>query len=251
MPEQLFLILAAGQGSRLMPLTANKPKCMVEFRGRPIIDYLIDAYDKSDLDEIIVVTGYKHSTLEAYLRNRNIHFYHNPVFYQTNMVSTLFAAEEKLMQDVVVSYSDIIYGPAVLQKISDAKSDISVVVDNRWRELWEMRMENPLSDAESLKIENGRIVDIGRSGVTYEEIDGQYIGLVKFPAASIPLVREVACELIGEDLTTSNNVYLTDLIQALINRGVIVRPILIDGGWVEIDSSDDLDAYENSGVKFD
>ena len=57
------------------------------------------------------------------------------------MVSTLFAAEEKLVQDVVVSYSDIIYGPAVLQKIANAQTDISVVVDKRWRDLWEMRMD--------------------------------------------------------------------------------------------------------------
>ena len=127
MPEPLFLILAAGQGSRLMPLTADKPKCMVEFRGRPIIDYLIDSFDKTDLNEIVVVTGYKRRALEAHLRSRNIRFYNNPVFDQTNMVSTLFAAEEKLVQDVVVSYSDIIYGPSVLQKIADAKSDISVV----------------------------------------------------------------------------------------------------------------------------
>ena len=251
MPEPLFLILAAGQGSRLMPLTADKPKCMVEFRGRPIIDYLIDSFDKTDLNEIVVVTGYKRRALEAHLRSRNIRFYNNPVFDQTNMVSTLFSAEEKLVQDVVVSYSDIIYGPSVLQKIADAKSDISVVVDNCWRELWEMRMEDPLNDAESLKIENGSIVDIGRSGVNYGEIDGQYIGLVKFPSASMPIVREAACELIGEDLMTPNNVYMTDLIQALIKKGVIVRPIFIDGGWVEIDSRDDLDAYENSAVKFD
>jgi len=218
MAEQLFLILAAGQGSRLMPLTADKPKCMVEFRGRPIIDYLIDAFDKTDLNEIAVVTGYKRRALEAYLRSRNIHFYNNPVFDQTNMVSTLFAAEEKLVQDVVVSYSDIIYGPSVLQKIADAKLDISVVVDNRWRELWEMRMEDPLSDAESLKIENGSIVDIGRSEVTYEEIDGQFIGLVKFPSATLPTVREAACELIDEDLMTPNNVYMTDLIKHSLRK---------------------------------
>ena len=62
-------------------------------------------------------------------------------------------------------------------------------------------MDDPLSDA-GLSIENGSIVDIGRSGVNYGEIDGQYIGLVKFPLASMPLVREAACELIGKDLMT-------------------------------------------------
>jgi L-glutamine-phosphate cytidylyltransferase len=250
MSEPIFVILAAGQGSRLMPLTSDKPKCMVEFRGRPIIDYLLDAFDKTDLQEVVVVTGYKRRVLETHLQSRNIIFYNNPVFDQTNMVSTLFAAEKKLVQDFIVSYSDIIYGPSVLQKIANARLDISVVVDNRWRDLWEMRMDDPLSDAESLKIENGRIVDIGRSGVTYEDIDGQYIGLVKFPSASMSVVRETACELIGEDLLTPNNVYMTNLLQALIKKGVSVRPIFIDGGWVEIDSRDDLDAYENSEVAF-
>ena len=245
-----FLVLAAGQGTRLRPLTDERPKCMVEFRGRPIINYLLDACNNAGLNEIVVVTGYKREVIEAHLHSRNIHFCHNPYFDRTNMVSTLFAAEEKLVQDVVVSYSDIIYGASVLQKIAEAKSDISVVVDNRWRELWSMRMEDPLSDAESLKIENGRIVDIGRSGVNYKEIDGQFIGLVKFPLATMPTVRKTACELIGEDLMTPNNVYMTDLIQALIKKGVVVKPIFIDGGWIEIDSSGDLDAYENSVIKF-
>ena len=250
MSKPIFLILAAGQGSRLMPLTSSKPKCMVEFRGRYIIDYLLDTFNKTNLNEVVIVTGYKSKVLEDYLEGRNIQFYNNPLYDETNMVSTFFVAQEKFVKDVIVSYSDIIYGPDVLLKIAKSQSDISVVVDSRWKDLWTIRMEDPLSDAESLKIENGRIVDIGRSGVTYDEIDGQYIGLVKFSSASLPLVRETAFELIGKDLLAPNNIYMTDLLQSLIEKGVHISPVFIEGGWVEIDSKRDLSAYESSEIKF-
>ncbi|HOI83913.1 MAG TPA: NTP transferase domain-containing protein, partial [Campylobacterales bacterium] len=87
------IILAAGQGKRLRPLTDDRPKCMVEYRGKPIVDYILSAMKDVGIDDIAVVGGYKIDVLKEYLKDKNIVFFENKDYERTNMVSTLFCAE--------------------------------------------------------------------------------------------------------------------------------------------------------------
>ena len=104
-----MIILAAGEGSRLRPLTENIPKCMVKFKGKPIIDYIIEATYNSEITDITIVNGYKSHVLEKYLNNESINFLTNEKYSTSNMVSTLFCAKKFLNDDIIISYSDIIY----------------------------------------------------------------------------------------------------------------------------------------------
>lgn len=84
------IILAAGQGTRLSPLTDDRPKCMVEYNGKPIIDYILESMNRCGVDNIIIVDGYKNEVLREYLSDQNITFISNPAFASTNMVNTFF-----------------------------------------------------------------------------------------------------------------------------------------------------------------
>ena len=84
------IILAAGKGKRMGFKTNNKPKCLVRFNGKPIIDYILETLNICGIDDIIIVNGYKREVLETYLKGRNLRFITNKHFNTTNMVKIPF-----------------------------------------------------------------------------------------------------------------------------------------------------------------
>ena len=240
-----MIILAAGQGTRLRPLTNDKPKCMVKYQGKPIIDYILDVAKECSVKNIALVNGYKKEVLEEYLSDEKLNFYTNKEFDSTNMVSTLFCAKDFMDDDIIISYADIVYKKEVLEKLIKSKEDFSVVVDRKWRELWFQRMENPLDDAETLKIKDGKILELGKKPKSYDEIEEQYIGLIKISKNILNKVIDFYENLDrnkmydGKDF---DNMYMTSFIQMIIDNLLDVKPVFIDGGWVEVDCVEDMKA---------
>ncbi len=238
-----MLILAAGQGKRLRPLTNNIPKCMVRYKDKPIIDHIIETANRCGIEEIGVVSGYKKNILEEYLKESNLKFYSNYQFDSSNMVTTLFCAKKFMDDDLIISYADIVYDDKVLEKLIKFDDNFGVIVDRKWRELWLKRMDNPLDDAETLKIKNGKIADIGKKPKNYKEVEGQYIGLIKISKKIINEVIEFYENLDKNSIYDGQDfkkMYLTSFIQTAINNSFIIKPVFINGGWIEIDSPDDL-----------
>jgi choline kinase len=234
------IILAAGQGSRLMPLTNDRPKCMVQYQGRSLIEHVVRALHANGVADIVAVRGYKPEALRA----PGVRFCDNPRYATTNMVYTLFCAEAELNTDVIISYSDIAYAPRVMASLIAAEGDFSVVVDRDWRRLWQERMDDPLEDAETLRLDGaGHIVELGKKAHSYAEIEGQYIGLLKISASAIGAVKRFYGELDrgahydGKDF---DNMYMTSFVQAVIDRLMPVTAVPIDGGWLEVDTPSDL-----------
>lgn len=236
------IILAAGEGKRLRPLTNDKPKCMVEYRDKPLIDYIIAAIKQNGVEDIAVVGGYKIDVLKHHLRNDDIVFYNNEEFQETNMVYSLFCGKEWMDDDLIVSYSDIVYSKEMLQTLLQSRSDIVLSIDKNWLELWRERFDKPLEDAETLKIVHGNIVEIGRKPASLDDIEGQYIGLIKFSKSILPAV----CKAYEKMCNTGNcednvkKMYMTDFLQYLINDSFIVKPVYSYLRWLEIDSPSDL-----------
>lgn len=245
-----IIILAAGSGTRLRPHTDFVPKCMVPLKGRPLIDCQLDAIEKTGVDKIVVVGGYKFDVLKKHLagrKSRNITLYENERYATTNMVATLFRAEKEFDDDIVVAYSDIVYEPKILRMLLDCPAPRATVVDSAWRDLWEKRMDNPLDDAETMKIDaQGNIVELGKKPTGYHEIQGQYIGLTKFSAAAIGETTDFYRKLDRSaiyDGKSFENMFMTSFLQGMIDHGMPIKAAMISGGWFEVDSNDDLEYY--------
>ena len=144
------IILAAGHGTRLRPLTNNKPKCLVELAGKPLLDHQLEVLCAAGVGDIHVVAGYRADKLDRPDFTRHI----NERYADTNMVSTLFVAESVMTgySDLIISYGDIVYEPRVLSALCMVDAPISLVVDREWRRYWAARMDNPLSDAETINL---------------------------------------------------------------------------------------------------
>lgn len=239
------IILAAGQGTRLRPYTDSIPKCMVELAGKPLLHHQLEVLRDAGLHKILLVGGYCAERLNA----EGVEIELNPKFATTNMVSTLFCAEEWMLkgEDLIIAYGDIIYEPKVLQSLLAADAPMAISVDRQWQRLWEARMEDPLKDAETLKLQEGnRVIEVGKKPHSLEEIQGQYMGLIKVRGDTVKQFRKAWHSLERDahyDGQDFDNMYMTSFIQHLIDTGVVVQAAFTDGGWIEVDSVEDLDFY--------
>ncbi len=239
------IILAAGYGNRLRPYTNEIPKCMVKLAGKSILQHQIDILTSSGFDDIMVVGGY---CIEKIIGD-NFKIIKNDNYHCTNMVSSLFCAQDFMSEeeDLLIAYSDIIYEQKVLDSLINTDAPLAISVDKNWMELWKIRMDNPLDDAETLKLRDEIYVqELGKKPKNFSEIQGQYMGLVKVRADFIgrfcstwkKLNREETYD--GKDF---NNMYMTSFIQKFINLGTKVEAAFTNGGWLEIDTTSDLELY--------
>ncbi len=248
------IILAAGQGTRLRPLTNDKPKCMVELKGKPLLHHQLDTLKAAGIapSDIALAAGYLQEALVApgIKQLRNAHY------ASTNMVATLFAAEAFMQpgEDLIIGYGDIVYRADVLQKLLETDGELVVAADLDWFELWRQRMENPLDDAETFKMtEHGQVIELGKQPHAREDSQAQYIGLIKVSADKVADFIQHYHEMDTNQLYDGKdfvNMYMTSLIQNLIDTGWQVQAALIKGGWLEVDSVEDLQTYESFDVLF-
>lgn len=242
------IILAAGQGTRLRPFTDFIPKTMVPLKGRPIIEYQMDCFKNNGISEVHVVAGYKEDKLQV----RRIQKKLNPAYDRTNMVASLYVLKDLFdgTSDIIISYGDIIFDNVVLAKMLKEHGDqISIIYDLNWLKLWSYRMEDPLSDAESFKLDSaGNVKEIGKEAINEADVEGQYIGLIhvnqNFTAQFFSLYESLAGSGQLFDGKDFDNMYMTSYLQMQIDKGTSISGVPIEGGWVEVDSVQDKEIYE-------
>lgn len=243
------LILAAGRGSRLHPYTSDCPKCLAELGGMTLLERQLATLRAAEVDDIIIVSGYRGEMLEVSGTRR----IENTRWETTNMVESLFSAEAEFGDDLIVAYGDIGYEPRVLNALLQSPHEISVLVDRQWRAYWEARFDDPLSDAESLRMDlEDRITDIGNPVEDIEDVHAQYMGLMRFRHNGVKALKEARAGLGLIERPWMNarpveKAFMTDMLMELILTGKDVHAIPVDGGWLEIDTVED---YEKTAAMF-
>lgn len=241
------LILAAGQGTRLRPLTDDRPKTLVPLLGKTLFERQVDTLRACGVDDIAVATGYRADQLAAY----GLPTFFNPAFASTNMVESLFAAREFIAGstgDFLIGYGDIVYHRENLQRVLESDGEIALMIDKGWLDLWTTRQEDPLNDAETLRLTpDNHITELGRKPKTLADIEGQYTGLIKIRAdkvADFLAFYDAMDRAAPVDGRAFEQMYMTSFLQALIDAGWKVKAALVNHGWLEVDSVEDLTTYE-------
>ena len=239
------IILAAGQGTRLAPATNDRPKCLVELGGLSLLSHQLTTLNSLGITDITVIAGYRAESITA----QGFQMIVNPDFASSNMVHTLFCARDLMVDDsdLIIAYGDIVYEPKVLRALITSDAPLSVAVDREWRRFWELRMADPLSDAETMKIDaRDMITELGKTPGGYEDIQGQYIGLIKVRRDSVVGLRQLydAMDPDGPyDGKTRKQMYMTSFIQHAIDGGWPVGAVFIANGWLEVDTYAELELY--------
>jgi choline kinase len=230
------IILAAGRGSRMGERTRDLPKCMATLAGRTLLEWQVSALRAGGIDDITVVRGYRAETIQGDFSSLD-----NPRWAETNMVRTLECAKDLLRSGpCLMSYSDIAYHPDHVRALSACPGDIAITYDKLWHELWSMRFEDPLSDAETFLQEDGVLKTIGGKTHDLSDIQGQYMGLVLFRPAGWNLAEQKLSSL-GP---AADKLDMTSLLRALLTDGAEIRTVPVAGKWCEADNQDDLAQYE-------
>src|SRR5262249_8687073 len=164
----------------------------------------------------------------------------------------LACARAELDAACLVTYSDIVFTPAVVRACADAPADVALVIDTAFRDVYVGRTEHPLEEGEVSDLDlHGRVRRVGKRALPPDDAFGEFIGLAKLSAEGArwfgDAIDELAVRFAGKDdqpfqrAARYRNAYLTDLIQHLIDSGRRVARVAIAGQWREIDTEQDLD----------
>ncbi len=239
------IIIGAGRGSRLMPHTADTPKCFAEVEGQRILDWTVEAFRQNNVDEITFIGGYRIETVrDAY---PEFTFRHNSDWPNNNILGSLFYAEDLMDEPFMCCYSDILFTKKIVRDVIDSQADISLAVDSEWLVRYEHRSEHPSDDAEKVTVENGQVTRVDRQ-IEESDAHGEYIGLAKFSAAGAAALRQAYHERRQEfagrpfrEAKVFEKAYLIHLMQDMIEAGQSMAHVDTPGGYIEVDTQQDFE----------
>ena len=236
------VILAAGRGSRMRELTNEQPKCLIKFRGKPLIEWQLAAIRGAGITDISIVTGYKKELISKY----KLYEFHNMRWFETNMVASLTCAKKWLQEEpCLISYSDIFYESSAVHSLIDSPAQLAITYDPNWLNVWTKRFDNPLLDAETFLINtSNQIIEIGNKPNSVEEVQGQYMGLLRITPESWEKITSVISK---SPKSVCDKMSMTGLLQSLIQCTKLpVIGVPYEGKWGEIDSQSDLEKFDKN-----
>lgn len=243
------IIVAAGRGRRLGPETSEIPKCMVAVGGRSILHRQIDALRAAGATDFVIVRGYLGDRISA--PGVSLRFVDNPEWQSNNILASLIFAAHEMDGDFLFSYSDIVFAPLHARLAAASRGDVGLIIDRRWRDTYQGRVQHPVSEAELASVRTtsgGDVVDrVGKNVVSPEQAIGEFTGLAKFSAAGAASLKQVWKDALAHGLEHPfgraahlRQAYLSDALNAMADRGTTLIPLLVDGQWREIDTEEDL-----------
>jgi choline kinase len=240
------VIIGAGRGSRLGPETDELPKTLVQVMGRPMLDWILEALGAAGFArrDVVFVCGYAEDVIRA--RYPDFTFVRNADWQNNNILLSLLCAREHLGAGFVSTYADIVYEGAVVEKLVAAREPIVLGCDTEWRRRYQKRSRHPETDAEKLVADGRRVLRLSRH-VPSEEASGEFIGVMKLDAGGaaelVDCFDRARAEHAGKPFREGRlfeKAYLIDLLQHMLERGVAMHREDTRGGYMEIDTQEDL-----------
>ena len=239
------IIIGAGRGSRLMPTTAETPKCFAEVQGKRILDWILEAFRENGVEQIAFIGGYRVEVVQR--EYPKFEFRHNRDWQNNNIMESLFCASDLMDEPFMCCYSDILFTKNIVRDVLGSDADISLGVDTEWLVRYEQRSEHPSDDAEKVTVANGHVTRIHRE-IPEPDTYGEYIGLAKFSAAGAAALRQQyqsrRKEFAGQpyrEAKVFEKAYLIHLLQDMIEAGQKIVHVDTPGGYIEVDTQQDFD----------
>lgn len=245
------VIIGAGRGSRLGPHTETLPKTLVHVMGRPMLDWILEAlaaggFERSD---VVFISGFAEEQLRE--RYPDLTYVRNEDWQNNNILLSLLCARDHLSEGFVSTYSDIVYEPELVARLVRRPEDIVLGSDTAWRRRYADRQQHPETDAEKLRASGKRVVEVSRT-IPSEQADGEFVGVTKLSrtgaaefVAAFDAARAQSATGVFREGRTLQRAYLVDLLQFMLERGSLMHREDTDGGYMEIDTVEDLSHAEH------
>lgn len=239
------IIIAAGRGRRLMPLTADSPKCFAEVQGKRLLDWDLAALKAAGINDICFIGGYQIDKVRA--QYPQFTFRHNDNWENNNILLSLMYAEDLMNEPFICTYADVLYTPELLKSLLDGQGDIVLSVDTCWMKRYEHRTMHPPDDAEKVTVSNGIVTRVHRA-IEPDKAHGEYTGLAKFSKAGATQLKEHfhRCKKLYSgkpfrEAAVFEKAYLILLFQEMIEHGVKLHHADSPGHYMEVDTQQDFE----------
>ncbi|HJU63403.1 MAG TPA: NTP transferase domain-containing protein, partial [Candidatus Binatia bacterium] len=258
------IIPAAGFEKQLLPLIEDKPKCLLDIKGKTILERAVGALNAANIKEIAVVRGYKKEAIAL----PNIRYYDNDRYEETGELFSIFCAESEMKGRTIILYGDIIFDSAILEKLLKSPADVTLVMDLAWQDQLGRGGAAPHLNPDLITLaeapgnaslsrfvmgdDEHRIVKIGQH-LPLDQVHGEFIGMAMFSEKGTQAFRD--CYRSSKQKYHSSGFHeassvskasFTDLIQELIDQGHRVDAVTIFKGWMEVDS---FEEYQSAWAK--
>ena len=237
------IILAAGEGSRLGDICKGKPKCLISIEENSLLEIQINTLHACGIEDITVVRGYEADKIDV----PGLNYYDNTGYAETNMLASLFCAREQLNNDVLVLYSDILYEEQVVRRLIESTHDIALGVMVNWKESISQRDEVALGELEMVYFDSeNRLCQIGKRSNEEFETQGQFVGMMKCSGRGAEILKK-NYDRLGKHYSGKafgqadvfEKASLADLLQDMTDLGVLLHSVILERGWIEIDTPED------------
>jgi choline kinase len=244
------IVIGAGRGSRLGPETDDIPKALVSVMGRPMLDWILEALGAAGFarKDVVYICGYRADVVRA--RYPDLSYVENRGWEHNNILASLLCAREELARGFVSTYADIVYRGSTVQKLVASPYDKVLACDTDWRRRYVDRSLHPESDGEKMRAEGDRVVELSRR-IPSDRASGEFIGVAKATAEGarelVAAYDDARARHAGEtwrEGRTFERAYLIDLFQDMIERGSAFHRVDTHGGYMEIDTREDLACAE-------
>lgn len=242
-PVTNAVLLSAGQGRRLGPLTDDRPKCTVEINGRTLVEWQVRALIANGVERISIVTGFRaakiRAALDAAALPARIEYLYNPFYTVADNIGSCWIARERLGEDSLLINGDTLFDPRVLKKaLAEASAPISVTID---------RPGDYDSDDMKVRTEGARLARIGK--LLTDPIDGESIGMLRFSGSGGRMFTD-ALEEVLEDVGALKLWYLS-IIDRIARTGEVGFVDITGLPWAEVDFFQDLETAAAATRRFD
>lgn len=239
------IILSAGKGERLYPLTRNLPKCLIQIAGgRTLLELQLESIHRCSVEEVVIVTGYRSEQIEAKvksLQGPKITIQYNPFYDISNNLVSAWMACSYMDGDFVLLNGDDVFKWIVLRDLLNASGKICMVVDVK-----------PAYDDDDMKVihDGNRILRIGKD-IDSTKANGESIGMIKFAGKGAGQFSRVLDEMVRSP--ANRQLFYLAAIQQLVNEGFDVSFVeCAPDDWAEIDFHPDVELIrERIGSKVD
>ena len=239
--HQRGIVLAASRGGALGELTEDRPKAMVNVRGRPLLSHVTEAYHAVGIKNISVVRGYLAEAMDL----PGLSYVDNEKFAETSELISLekaLAADADDESDLIVSFGDVIFRPYILETLSETDEDFVIAVDTDWQSSVNLERAADFvrcSEPHSRRTFYRRVLlEKAAEDLSPAERHGEWMGILRVRSAAMPRFRRYVSDL--ADVPKNRKAKLHQLLSALVAAGEPVRVVYTTGNWLDVDTLDDL-----------
>ena len=227
------IIIAAGSGRRIPEFSKLIPKSLIKINKKSILKRQIDLMTKFKINQIAIVKGFKSNKIKF----KKIKYFYNRNYKNNEQLDSLFSAKEWFTDDLLITFSDIIYDESIIRKMIKCKQNFTIAVQKNWKKKYKKRFDHPIQQADKVLIKNNNIKDIGKK-LSENKTNGEFLGIIK--------INKEICKILINHYKILKKTKKTEKLQIhnffryLIKKNINIKPMYVNGKYMEIDTYNDF-----------